>query len=105
MWLLCNRVHYISDKALQFLSRGHQVQVTLFAWSYAEICIFFMCILNCLALGQLNWSTTAIASPRTSQHGEAPRAYKRDENPTGGNALWESVTVATKLALRFVLWT
>ena len=58
-----------------------------------------MCILNRSALGQLNWSTTAIASPRTSQHGEAPT--NPDENQTGGNALWQSVlTVATDLALR-----
>ena len=31
----------------------------------------FMCILNRSALQQLNGSTIAIASPRTSQHGEA----------------------------------
>ena len=29
-------MHYISDKALQFVSRGHQVQVTLFARGYVQ---------------------------------------------------------------------
>ena len=56
------------------------------------------------ALGQLNWSTTAIASPRTRQRGEAPTSP--DENQTGGSTLWQSVlTVATELDLRLVLWT
>ena len=36
-----------------------------------------MCILNCSALGQLNGSMAAIASPRTSQCGEAPTSQKR----------------------------
>ena len=36
MWLLCNAVHYISDKALYFVSHEHQVQVTLFDWSYMQ---------------------------------------------------------------------
>ena len=36
-----------------------------------------MCILNHSALGQLNGSTTAIASPRISQCGEAPNSPKR----------------------------
>ena len=39
--------------------------------------IFFMCILNRSALRQLNGSTTAIASPRTGQRGEAPTSPKR----------------------------
>ena len=46
-----------------------------------------MCILNHSALGQLNWSTTAIASSRTSQHGEAKiyiyRAVLRQLKPEG----------------------
>ena len=76
-------------------------QVTLFAWN---IHICFMFILNRSALGQLNWSTTAIASPRTRQRGEAPTSP--DENQTGGSTLWQSVlTVATELDLRLVLWT
>ena len=63
-----------------------------------------MRILNHSALGQLNWLTTAIASPRTSQCGEA--LTSPDENQTGGNVLWQSVlTVATELALRLVSWT
>ena len=36
-----------------------------------------MCILNHSALRQLNGSTIAIASPRTSQHGEASTSPKR----------------------------
>ena len=72
------------------MSRGHQVQVTLFAWSYAEIYIYIMCILNRSALGQLNWLTTATASPRTSQRGEAPMGPNR-RNQTSSNALWQSV--------------
>ena len=36
-----------------------------------------MCILNRLALRQLNGSTTAIASPVTSQHGEASTTPRR----------------------------
>ena len=37
----------------------------------------FMCILNRSALRQLNGSTTAIASPRTGQRGEASTSPKR----------------------------
>ena len=81
-------------------------------YRYITICLelrrniyIFMCILNRSALGQLNWLTTAIVSPRTSQRGEAPTSPKR-RNQTGGNALWQSVfTVATELALRHVSWT
>ena len=36
-----------------------------------------MCILNRSALRQLNGSTTAIASPKTSQRGEASTSPKR----------------------------
>ena len=37
----------------------------------------FTCILNRLASQQLNWSTTTIASPRSSQRGEASARPKK----------------------------
>ena len=75
MWLLRNTAHYILDKALQFVSCGHKVQVTLFAWGHSER--NFICILNHSAMQQLNALMTAIASLRTSQCGEDPMTPKR----------------------------
>ena len=66
MWLLCNRVHYISDKALKFVPCGQKVQVTLFAWSYAEIEIL-LCGFSISTVQHCHnrMGPTAIASPRT----------------------------------------
>ena len=79
--------------------RGHQVQVTLFAWSYAKK------KKNYVHSQPLSIGTVELVDNSDSQSENKPER-RRDENQTGGNALWQSVlTVVTELALRLVSWT
>ena len=71
------------------MSRGHQVQVTLFAWSYAEIYIFYV------HSQPLSIGTFELVDDSDSQSENKPARRSpnepRDENQTGGNVLWQSV--------------
>ena len=53
-----------------------EVQVTLFAWDYAEICIIYMHS-KLLSIVTIKWVDDSKASLRSSQHGEASASPKR----------------------------
>ena len=93
MWLLCNTVHIFQRKPCN-LYLGIKYRLPYLPGVMQKY-IFYMHILSCSALQQLNELMTA--SLRTSQRGEALTSPKTMKN--------KPVALCKKLALRLVWWT
>ena len=61
-------MYYISDKALYFVSRGRQVQVTLLAWSYAEIYIHLYVHCQLLSIAITEWVDDSNSQSENKPH-------------------------------------